>query len=334
MFWKRFYGVLTARNLEFWRDKEALSWNLIFPLVLVVAFAFLFDSDDRTLLRVGVVGAEQVEELQTLGYVNQIPYDDLSHAKRRLEQHQLDLVVSPMQGAYWYNAQSSGSALAAELFLARTVDYQADQVEGQALRYVDWVLPGILAMNMMFSCLYGVGYVIVRYRKNSVLKRMQATPLSAFEFLLAQVVSRIWLVMATLVVVYLICHAIFNFVMEGSYWLLLLLGLIGSVCIAALGLMVASRTRSEELSRGLLDFISWPMLLLSGVWFSLDGSPIWVQQLAQIFPLTHLIDAARAVMFDGAGLAAVLPEIGILLLMTLVFLGVGAYLFRWTGDGR
>lgn len=334
MFWKRFYGVLTARNLEFWRDREALSWNLVFPLVLIVAFAFLFEGDDRTLLRVGVIGADQVQELSELGYVKQIPYDDLAQAKRRLEQHQLDLVIAPLQNSYWLNAQSSGSALATDLLLARTSGYVAEQVDAQALRYVDWVLPGILAMNMMFSCLYGVGYVIVRYRKNSVLKRLQATPLSAFEFLFAQVVSRIWLVMATLVIVYLICHSIFNFVMVGSYWLLLLLGLVGSVCIAALGLLIASRTRSEELSRGLLDFIAWPMLLLSGVWFSLDASPIWVQQLAQIFPLTHLIDAARAVMFDGAGFVTILPAMSVLFAMTLIFLSIGAYLFRWTGDGR
>ncbi|WP_241973674.1 ABC transporter permease [Aliidiomarina shirensis] len=345
MFWKRFLGVLTARNLEFWRDKESLSWNLIFPLVLVAAFAFLFDSDDRTIVTVGVVQEIQdegqlesnnalVPELASLAFVEQVPYENRDQALRRLQQHQLDLVIAPDEQRYWLNESSPGSALAAELLSARSDAYAQEVLTGQALRYVDWVLPGILAMNLMFSCLYGVGYVIVRYRKNSVLKRLQATPLSAFEFLLAQVVSRVWLVLATLIVVYLICNAIFSFVMEGSYLLLILLAFLGALCMAALGLLIAARTRSEELSRGLLDFIAWPMLLLSGVWFSLDGSPDWVQQFAQIFPLTHLLDAARAVMFDGAGFAEILPQIIVLIAMTFVFLVVGARLFRWVGDGR
>ncbi|MFU8783937.1 ABC transporter permease [Aliidiomarina sp.] len=349
MFWKRFIGVFTARNLEFLRDKESLSWNLVFPLVLVAAFAFLFDSDDRTIVSVGVVhelaqevAQEQVDndhtirvpEFASLSFVEQVPYTNREQALRRLQQHQLDLVIAPAEQRYWLNESSPGSALAAELLTARSDAYTQEILTGQALRYVDWVLPGILAMNLMFSCLYGVGYVIVRYRKNSVLKRLQATPLSAFEFLLAQVASRVWLVIVTLIVVYLICNAIFSFVMEGSYLLLILLAFLGSLCISALGLLIAARTRSEELSRGLLDFVAWPMLLLSGVWFSLDSSPVWVQQFAQIFPLTHLLAAARAVMFDGAGLVEILPQIMILLAMTLAFLLLGARLFRWIGDGR
>jgi ABC-type multidrug transport system permease subunit len=152
-------------------------------------------------------------------------------------------------------------------------------VEGRALRYVDWLLPGLLAVNMMFSCLFGVGYVIVRYHKIGVLRRFKATPLSAFEFLAAQVGSRFLLVMAVTIIIYIGTDVFLDFLMLGSYALLFLVFTAGALCLIALGLLFAARTASEELAGGLLNLVSWPMMLLSGAWFSLEGTPGWIQML-------------------------------------------------------
>jgi ABC-2 type transport system permease protein len=185
-------------------------------------------------------------------------------------------------------------------------------------------------MNMMFSALWGVGYVVVRYRKNGVLKRLKATPLTALEYLSAQMLSRLFLLMFTLVVVWTGCHLIFSFTMVGSYVLLALVFFLGSLSLTSLGLILASRGTSEELTTGILNFISWPMMFLSEVWFSIEGAPRWVQLFSQAFPLTHLLTAARKIMSDGAGLVAILPEITTLSIMSVVFIAIGAFLFSWT----
>ena len=157
-------------------------------------------------------------------------------------------------------------------------------------------------MNMMFSCLFGVGYVVLRYRKSGFLKRLHATPLSAFEFLSAQVLSRL----APDRVrhrdpVRRASAPSSTSTTPAASLLLLLLAILGALSMIALGLTIAARFSSEELVGGLLNLLTWPMMLLSGIWFSLEGSPRWVQWVAHIFPLTHVLDAARAVMLDGAG---------------------------------
>jgi len=117
--------------------------------------------------------------------------------------------------------------------------------------------------------------------------------------------------------------------MDGSYLLLLLVLLAGAVSMISLGLLVAARVTSEELAGGLLNMVTWPMMMLSGVWFSLEAASDWIRQLAAVFPLTHMLSAARAVMLDGAGPAEVLPDLLTLGAMTAVFLALGALTFRW-----
>ncbi|HVA41704.1 MAG TPA: ABC transporter permease, partial [Candidatus Binataceae bacterium] len=164
------------------------------------------------------------------------------------------------------------------------------------------------------------------------LKRLHATPLTAFEFLSAQVLSRLSLIVFVTVVLYAGIGAIIHFHSAGSIALLLLLAVIGSLSMISLGLTIAARFSSEELVGGLLNLLTWPMMLLSGVWFSIAGSPRWVQWVADIFPLTQVIQAARAVMLDGAGLQRIAPNLVYLAVTTLVFLAFGAWSFRWRVD--
>lgn len=184
----------------------------------------------------------------------------------------------------------------------------------------------------MFSCLFGVGYVIVRYRKNAVLKRLKATPLSALEFVSAQLVSRLFIVMFMSSVVYIGCNIFFDFYMLGSYFDLFIIAVLGAFSLITLGLLVASRSKSEELIGGLLNLSSWPMMLLSGVWFSLEGAPNAVKVFADFLPLTHLVAGARKIITEGATLADISHHVSILMIMSVVFLSLGAYLFSWNTE--
>jgi len=333
---KRFLAILHARNMEFIRDKSSLGWNIFFPLLLVLGFAAVFSGEPPAMFKVGVIGdtatltGSDAEFLKTK-YIQFIVIDNADAAIDKVGHFQLDMLLDLREGKqYWINENSpNGYVLERMIRSGKQSVYQRRTVQGRKIRYVDWVVPGILAMNMMFSCLFGVGYVIVRYRKNGFLKRLKATPLNPFEFLLAQMTSRLILIQTITIIVYMGCNYFIHFQMRGSYVNLFLVSLIGSICLISLGLLVSARLKSEELAGGILNLLTWPMMLLSGVWFSLEGTNPIVQKIAQFLPLTHLVDGARAIMTEGAGLMDIAPHLAVLALMTAVFLSIGSFIFRW-----
>jgi ABC-2 type transport system permease protein len=348
MRWKRFKSMLRARNLEFFRDKAAFGWNFLFPFFLIVGFSLIFGGKAATQYKIGLfpkvpeTPMTQVEEgLKTFfstKYLEFIGFDSMNAGMDSLEHHRIDLLLEngPAPHRYWVTDSSPKGYLAEKLFQASLAPpdvlalAQKEEIHGIQIRYIDWLFPGILAMNMMFSALWGVGYVVVRYRKNGVLKRLKATPLTAFEYLSAQMISRLFLLLFTVVVVWIGCDMIFHFHTEGSYLTLFIVFAIGALSLTSMGLLLAARGTSEEFTTGALNFITWPMMFLSEVWFSLEGAPRWIRQVADIFPLTHMLRAIRKVMNDGAGIWDVSPEIVFLLIFTAIFLFAGAALFSWT----
>ncbi|NVJ51994.1 MAG: ABC transporter permease [Gammaproteobacteria bacterium] len=331
---KRFSAIFKSRNLEFWRDRSALSWNLIFPLLLIIGMAVVFDRGQPVELKVGLLNTEQAPAFtSTIKYTEFVHYNSFEAAMSKVTHHQIDMLIDVENQEYYVNSESSKGYLAKSVLSSAIKQYQEQAVEGKAVRYVDWVVPGILGMNIMFSSLFGVGYVIVRYRKNGVLKRISTTPITALEFVGAQLVSRLMIVVLISASVFLATWFTIDFLVLGNLFLLLLILLLGTMSLISLGLLVASRLQSEELTGGLLNMASWPMMLLSGVWFSLEGAPVWVQQFAQLLPLTHLVEAARSVMIDGAVLADVSHHLFALSLMSVLFLTLGAKLFSW-GNSR
>jgi ABC-2 type transport system permease protein len=331
----RILAIFNARNIEFVRDRASMAWALIMPFALVFGMAFIFSGDDVDQFTVGVTTPAASIDAKThpfyaTRFVEFVPVDDVDEAIRKVGRHQLDMLFSPEPAPrYWINPESPAGYVVERLL--RQVDPGAERevVTGEAVRYVDWVVPGILGMNIMFSCLFGVGYVVVRYRKNGFLKRLQATPLNAFEFMTAQALSRLVLTLAVQAGVLFGVKLVLGISMQGSYVALGLVGLVGCASMISLALVMAARISSEELAGGLVNVVAFPMMLLSGVFFSLEGSPALLQSAAKFLPLTQMLEAARAVMIDGAGIVDVLPELGALLAMTIAFLAIGSLMFRW-----
>ncbi len=339
---RRLAAVWHARNLEFLRDRSTLVFNFLFPLALVVAFAVIFGGGAQSLFKVGVVAPAgttldaRLHPFLATSHVDFYVVDaaDIDDAVRKVERHQVDLLLDLRASPrYWINEDSPKGYLAEKLLLESAGSNAARQpVSGAAVGYVDWLLPGVLGMNMMFSCLFGVGYVVVRYRKTGFLRRLSATPVTAAEFGAAQILSRLILTISVTSLIYGALALLVPFRNEGSVLVLLLIAVIGAMSMIAFGFMMAARFASEELANGVINLASWPMMLLSGVWFSLEGAPAWLQQAAKALPLTQMLDAARAVMLDGAQLPQVLPQIGWLIAMTVLFLGLAATGFRWRAD--
>lgn len=336
---KAFLALLLARNKEFYRDRASISWAVILPIIIIMAVSIAFSGRDQQLFKVGVLiqentqDAAQIELPETLqkNYIEVVAIQDQEKALMRVRHHQFDLLLQSTDSGwrYWINDNAAKGEVLQSLLLAAVPQAHKETVSGRAVRYIDWAMPGVLGMNIMFGALFGVGYVIVRYRKMGVLKRLQATPVSAFQFLSAQLVSRLLIITVVSALIFAGCNIFLDFLMLGSYMLLLVIALLGGFSMIALGLIVSSRTDNEELAGGLLNVATYPMLLLSEVWFSLDGAPQWMKSIAQVLPMTHMLDAARAVMLEGAGWQDVSGHLLVMAVMSVVFLSIAAVMFRW-----
>jgi ABC-2 type transport system permease protein len=344
---KRIWSMIVARNREFFRDREAFGWNFMFPFLLIGGFAVIFGGDFPSDYKVGLFPCDQTGQrivqdcvpakLKSLRLVQYIGSPSLEQGLVKLKHNKFDLLldVGSKPYRYWVSDTSPKGYTVEKMILATLQPHappglvRQKTVSTRQIHYIDWLFPGILGMNIMFSALYGVGFVVVRYRKNGVLKRLKATPLTAFEYLSAQMLSRLFLLVFTLTILWVGCDLIFHFKVAGSYLDLAIIFLAGCLSLTAMGLVVASRGTSEEFTNGLLNFITWPMMFLSEVWFSIEGAPHWVKVFAKLFPLTHLLTAVRKIMNDGAGLIDVYPELVILTGMTILFLIIGAWLFSW-----
>lgn len=337
---RRILAVMHARNLEFIRDRSSLAWNIVFPVLLVFGIGFVFSGGERPLFKVAVMAPAgelnaALHPFLDTRHIHFFKVEDQERFIHKVARHQVDMLLDlrPAELRYWINSESSKGYFLERLLLASEgTALQREAVKGQQIRYIDWLVPGILGMNMMFSCLFGVGYVIVRYRKNGYLKRLSATPLSALEFVIAQIGSRLLLIMAATALVFGGAKLFLRFPMEGSYIALLILAAMGAVAMISLALIVAARVSSEELAGGLLNMVGWPMMVMSGVWFSLEGTHPLIQQTAQVLPLTQLLTGARAIMLDGAGLMDIISNLMMLMIISAVFLLIGAGLFKWTPE--
>ncbi len=331
---RRLLAVWHARNLEFVRDRASLIFTVGVPVALVIAMGIIFGGPPRPLFKVGVLGPQQNYAFLHERYFQFVPEHNPAEAVHAVSRADLDLLLD-LRGRparYWSVQDSPKGYVAEKLLLQADPQAQRQPITGSAVRYIDWLFPGVLGMNMMFTCIMGAGYVVVRYRKNGFLKRLSATPVTAFEFLTAQVLSRLGLTLAITLILYLGVGTVIGFHSVGSPALLLLIAVLGCLSLIAFGLIIAARFASEELVGGMLNLLTWPMMLLSGIWFSLEGSPRWLQWLAQVLPLTHILHATRAVALDGAGIGGILPDLAYLGGTTLLFLGVGALTFRWRSD--
>ena len=358
---KRIWVLFLARNREFFRDRAGFGWNILFPFLIVAGFGLIYNDDGRESFKAGVfpvqapVAAGQMygkgtaapagsltalpKALQDHPLLEWVVFESEATAMDRLRHHKVDILVHTGGGKlrYWVSDASPRGEVAEKVLREAVPDpavFQAyisrQTVHGQRIRYLDWLFPGILGMNIMFSAFFGVSYVIARYRRNGVLKRLKATPVTAFEYLTSQMLSRIVVLAFSTAAVWLGCDLIFSFEVRGSGWAICTVFLAGICCMTCLGLVLACRGTNEELTNGIINFICWPMMFLSEVWFSIEGAAGWVKQVAGFLPLTHFLTAARKVMNDGASLAQVSHELMILAAFSLVCLAVGSLLFSWT----
>ena len=196
-------------------------------------------------------------------------------------------------------------------------------------RYIDFLVPGLIAMGVMMSCMWGVSYAIIERRSKKLLRRMVATPMKRSNFLIALITVRVIMNFAEAGLLFLFAWLAFSITVQGNAAALLALFISGNFAFAGIAIFISSHTSKTEIGNGLINAVSMPMMVLSGVFFSYHNFPEWSIPIIQKFPLTMMADGIRSIMIEGAGFSETSLTIAILALTGLIFFVAGMKIFRW-----
>ena len=331
-----------ARLREFVREPEALFWAFVFPVVMSLALGVAFPSGaDRPVL-VGIVPGRESEALRRVldgapaVRVREVQQGGELRALREGEVHVLVVPTTPPTYRFDPDREESRTA-------RLVVDNLLKQAGGRSepwvareepltiagSRYVDWLIPGVIALNIMFTGLWGIGFSIVQARMRKLLKRMVASPMRRSQYLLAQVIARLLFLGPEVVIPLAFGVLALGMPVNGNAGAIAIVALVGALAFGALGLLAGSRARTFEAISGIVNAATLPMWLLSGVFFSAANFPEAFQPFIQALPLTALVDAFRAVVLEGASLAAIQGELLLLAGWTVVPFGLAMRLFKW-----
>jgi ABC-type multidrug transport system permease subunit len=339
--------LLLSRIREFYREPAVLFWVYGFPILLAMGLGIAFRAQPQAKVLVDVErsgrGADVVAALAEDERF-ELAQCAGTECRRRLRTGRTALVVRARQGPelaveYWFDPTRPESVLA-----RRTVDDALQRARGRTDavpaadvafsepggRYIDFLIPGILGMNLMGGGLWGVGFVIVDMRIRKLLKRFLATPMKKRHLMLAVMLARMLFLLPEIVIVLVFARWAFGVEVHGSVLALGAVIVLGAVAFSGIGLLVASRAAKLETVSGLMNLVMLPMWLLSGIFFSYERFPDPAIPFIRALPLTPLNDALRGVMLDGVGLSALSFELAILGAYAVVTFGLALRWFRWS----
>src|SRR5215469_6184415 len=346
--WAGFRHLLQARMLELAREKEVIFWVFVFPLLLALGLGFAFRDKPVAVSNIAVISGPGAQD--TIQMLSHSPSHDSFHANIADEQvaqrgfrlGKYDLVVRPFPAGgyqYRYDPARPESVLARSLVddALQRMSGRRDQVATTAVastepgsRYIDFLIPGLLGMNLMNSGMWGIGFALVDMRQRKLLKRFVATPMRQSDFLMALASSR--LILMVIEVGLLLGFGVLFFHMRvlGSLLTIVLIGAIGAISFGGLGLLTASRAKKIESVSGLINIVMMPMWIFSGVFFSYERFPVIVQPFIKALPLTALNDALRATILEGSSLLSQTGRLSILIAWGALSFLLALRWFRWT----
>ena len=334
-----------VRVREFLREPEAVFWTFAFPILMAIGLGIAFRNKPAEIVHVGVVrgpGADTVAaslRMSKLIAVDLVPSVDSGLSSMR--NGKIALVVEARgqrQVSYHYD-DTRPDARNARFLADDAIQRGAGRTDPTAAsdslvreagsRYIDFVIPGLVGMNIMGGSIWGVGFAIVDARRKKLLKRLIATPMSRTEYMMAFVISRLSVLVVEVAVVLGFAIAVFGVPMRGSLIQLAAVVLLSAFAFGGLGLLIASRAQTIEGASGLMNVSMVPMWLLSGVFFSSENFPKAFQPFIKALPLTATNDAMRGTMLRGESWAGVAPEMAVLIIWTVACGWLALKLFRW-----
>ena len=330
-----------ARFREFVRQPEAIFWVFAFPLLLAIALGFAFRESEPARIPVGVVEGETEELLAVLERSPALtPRLYTKRAGREaLRTGKISLLVERAESLTYRFDPTRPDSRIARLETDDAIQRSEGRLDAVPVedressepgsRYIDFLIPGLLGMNLMGTGMWGVGFSIATSRMQNLLKRLAATPMRKSEYFLSHMFARLFFLVGEVIVIVAFGWIVFDVAVYGSVLLLGVVSLIGAFTFSGLGLLTASRARTLEGVSGLMNLVMVPMWILSGVFFSSERFPDEMQPLIQVLPLTALNDALRAIMIEAKGLPEITGEIAILIVWCVASFAIALKIFRW-----
>ncbi len=353
----RIAATTVAQLKMMFRRRITLFWSLLFPMILMTLLGLLFGQsiDAGTITVINNAGtpaaAGMVTALERTDGVK-VKQDEhsVTHAAHQVKDGDRDALLVLSRGGpggtqarlYFSNASATQagiiqgvvSGVASKVSIVATgsppaVTYSSVSVDSSQLDYIDFLLPGIIALSIMISAVIGLSTVLVAWRKRGILRRLKLTPMPLGEFFVSRIAASLVLALLQVVVLIAFGHFAFGIEISPTAWAAIPIALAGALCFLAMGFTVGSLTSEPETADAVTNVITNPMMFLSGVFFPVSAMPAFVQTIAKLLPLYYMANGLRDTIVRNQGLVHVLPELGVLLAVTAVLAAVSLRTFRW-----
>jgi ABC-2 type transport system permease protein len=364
---KAFTAVFVARYRQFIRDRAALFFSFIFPIIFILLFGWAFQNMGTQTFRVGLAnqGSDNITRYITIGLNSVVIEGDVKMFKTengtlqdltaKLERGDLDAVIEIPAGMDTLAASGASDKVQVYYDASQTVNQQIlipalsqvinaideriggytppigmnqQSVQSHELRYIDFLLPGILGMTLMFIGVQG-GLPVIQQRQAHIIKRLGSTPLRRSTLVFGDLLFRMIVILASAALIILVGRLVFDVQMVGNWFSLCGIILLGSLVFVSLGYLIAAFVKTQESAIPVIQIVNLPMMILSGTFFSVASMPAFIEPLIKILPLTYVNDALRQIMVDGVPLHSMTTDIAVLAGWAVVCLGITIRFFKW-----
>ncbi|HVD97926.1 MAG TPA: ABC transporter permease [Cytophagaceae bacterium] len=350
---KQIAHLVLVNFRNFFREPGALFWSFAFPVAMAWVLGIAFSGSPEKKYKVFLSGDSTFQKIfpsaSATGFTQKIGTGSGTSAQVEFlpasEKTLTDALKKGIcvlyidlkngQPVFHYDPGNS-EAVTLYLMLERELSihanrpvYVTEKITMKGTRYIDFLIPGLLAMGVMNSCVWGISWYLIELRMKKLLRRMVATPMRKSSFIISHFVTRLLLTSFESCILVLFSWLFFGIQMTGSFAALVLIYLSGILAFGGIGLVLASRTQSTHVANGLINAVVLPMTIVSGIFFSYQSFPEWMIAIIKVLPLTLLSDSVRAIFNEGAGLPEVLLPCGVLTGLGVVFYLIGLKIFKW-----
>jgi ABC-type multidrug transport system permease subunit len=344
-----FINLVTLQIKEFYREPEVLFWSVLFPLALSAILGFAFSQQGVKESRVAIIENTYTPTHATIARLQSQSFDSVSNrqitllwaqpeqAFLKLKRGEVDIVLQPTanNGLTYHFDPANEEANVQYLLLEKKLQLPPENpsivkaVSTPGSRYIDFLIPGMIAFGLMNSCIWGIGWNLIELRIKKLLRRMVATPMSKSEFLLAHFTTRLMITFLENILLVLLAYLVFDLRIQGNLLNVILLFLAGNIAFGGIAILIASRPERNQVGSGIINFVTLAMTILSGVFFSYTNFPEWAVKIIQYVPLTLLADGLRSVFNEAADFPQIALQVFLLLGYGIVSFIIGLRVFKW-----
>ncbi len=366
---KPLFQLIFTQLKEFIREPGALFWSFIFPIAMAWGLGMAFSDQKKIVRNVGVVvntnvqesllkkfiqketsSSTQDKETKILTFEKTIKNPKLGNTTYRFMPTTWDsavilmkrgninvILTEDVQDIHFNFDPSNPEAQLIQMQLPNIINNQTVSVNIEQIspmmvkgtRYIDFLVPGLIAMGVMMSCLWGVSYTLIEKRSKKLLRRMVATPLKKSHFLMAQLITRLIITFFESVFLILFSYFYFHLTIQGSIPALFILFIAGNISFIGIAILISSHTSNVQMGNGLINAVVTPMMLLSGIFFSYHNFPAWAIPVIKYLPLTIFADGVRSIFIEGAGLLQISQALIILIVSGIITFLAGLKMYKW-----